>query len=164
MASVEANTAPAWAALALETVRAVAEAKERFTTDDVWERLDALEPDLAAIRDAKASWEDLRPALTPNQYPVESIYQLILLLPPEGIRVTRLELKLDGIVIDGEASSLGHGIEFRDKLVASPAFNRWQWEFPSPTSLPDGRATFRAEARPHDAAGEDGLTQEVTSL
>ena len=127
-------------------------------------RLDALEPELAAIRDANASWEDLRPALTPTQYPIESIYQLILLLPPEGIRVTRLELKLDGIVIDGEASSLGHGIEFRDKLVASPAFNRWLWEFPSPTSLPDGRATFRAEARPQDSVNEDGSTQEVTSL
>jgi len=111
-----------------------------------------LEPQLASIRDAKANWEDLRPALTPEQYPVESIYQLILLLPPEGIRVTRCELRSDGMVIDGEASSLGHGIEFRDKLVAAPAFQRWLWDFPQPTSLPDGRATFRAEARPVESA------------
>lgn len=43
MALVEANTAPAWAELALATVREVACAKEHFTTDDVWERLDAQE-------------------------------------------------------------------------------------------------------------------------
>ncbi len=111
-------------------------------------RLNELEPELLTIRDAKAAWEDLLPALTPNTYPVESIYQLVLLLPPEGIRVTRLEVKQDGMVIDGEASSLGHGIEFRDKLLSAPAFKRWIWEMPQPTSLPDGRATFRAEARP----------------
>lgn len=111
-------------------------------------RLDELEPELLTIRDAKAAWEDLLPALTPDTYPVESIYQLVLLLPPEGIRVTRLEVRQDGMVIDGEASSLGHGIEFRDKLLSAPAFKRWQWEMPQPTSLPDGRATFRAEARP----------------
>lgn len=127
------------------------------------QRLNEIEPQLSAIRDAKASWDDLRPALTPDLYPVESIYQLILLLPPEGIRVTRFELRTDGMVIDGEASSLGHGIEFRDKLVAAPAFKRWQWDFPAPTSLPDGRATFRAEARPPEAA-TDATGQEVTSL
>lgn len=111
-------------------------------------RLEDLEPELLTIRDAKAAWNDLLPALTPDTYPVESIYQLVLLLPPEGIRITRLEVRQDGMVIDGEASSLGHGIEFRDKLLSAPAFKRWTWEMPNPTSLPDGRATFRAEARP----------------
>jgi hypothetical protein len=115
-------------------------------------RLAALEPELMTIRDAKAAWDDLLPALTPDTYPVESIYQLVLLLPPEGIRVTRLEVRQDGMIVDGEASSLGHGIEFRDKLLSAPAFKRWKWEMPQPTSLPDGRATFRAEARPEETA------------
>ncbi|MBV6500350.1 MAG: hypothetical protein CJBNEKGG_02827 [Prosthecobacter sp.] len=128
-------------------------------------RLDEMAPQIESIREARAHWEDLRPALKPTEYPVESIYQLVQLLPPEGIRVTRLEIRLDGIVIDGEASSLGHGIEFRDKLTASPAFSHWQWEFPQPTSLPDGRATFRAEARPQETGTEgEGTSQEVTSL
>ena len=122
-------------------------------------RLKNLEPELVAIRDAKAAWDDLLPALTPETYPIESIHQLVILLPPEGIRLTRFEIRQDGIVLDGEASSLGHGIEFRDKLVAAPAFQRWKWEFPQPTSLPDGRATFRAEARPVEA--ENAETTEV---
>ncbi len=118
-------------------------------------RLDSMEPELISIRDAKAAWDDILPALTPGTYPVESIYQLVVLLPPEGIRLTRFEIRQDGIVLDGEASSLGHGIEFRDKLVAAPAFKRWSWEFPQPTSLPDGRATFRAEARPVEVAAPE---------
>jgi hypothetical protein len=122
-------------------------------------RLAELEPELLTIRDAKAAWEDLLPALTPNNYPVESIYQLVLLLPPEGIRVTRLEVKQDGMIIDGEASSLGHGIEFRDKLLSAPAFKRWTWEMPQPTSLPDGRATFRAEARPAESEAAINLEE-----
>jgi hypothetical protein len=126
-------------------------------------RLDDLETDLQTIRDAKANWEDILPALSPDTYPIESIYQLVNLLPPEGIRLTRFEIRLDGIVLDGEASSLGHGIEFRDRLIAAPAFKRWQWEFPQPTSLPDGRATFRAEARSAEEAAKEENT-EVTQL
>lgn len=126
-------------------------------------RLDALEVDLQTIRNAKANWDDILPSLTPDVYPIETIYQLVNLLPPEGIRLTRFEIRLDGIVLDGEASSLGHGIEFRDRLIAAPAFKRWKWEFPQPTSLPDGRATFRAEARTAEEAANEENT-EVTQL
>lgn len=147
------------AALAAFAMRVMLRERELAAEE---QRLNEVEPQLVSIRDAKSHWEDLRPAVTPDHYPVESIYQLILLLPPDGIRFTRMELRTDGIVIDGEASSLGHGIEFRDKLMAAPAFQRWQWDFPAPTSLPDGRATFRAEARPPAVLDENG--QEVTSL
>lgn len=113
-------------------------------------RLDDLEPSLAAIRDARSAWDDMRTAVNPEFYPVETLFQLVALLPAEGIRITRFEVREDGMVLDGEASSLGHGIEFRDKLVGAEAFQRWNWDFPQPTNLPDGRATFRAEARDPD--------------
>jgi len=124
-------------------------------------QLDALEPDLASIRDAQSAWEDMKFAITPDLYPVESLHQLVLLLPNENIRITRFEVREDGIVIDGEASSLGHGIDFREKLTSAEAFKRWTWEFPQPTSLPDGRATFRAEGRPIRGAEEN---TEITQL
>jgi hypothetical protein len=118
-------------------------------------RLDDLEPELVAIRDARSAWDDMRTAVNPEFFPVESLFQLVSLLPEEGIRLTRFEVREDGMVLDGEASSLGHGIEFRDKLVGAEAFKRWSWDFPQPTNLPDGRATFRAEAREPEAAPEE---------
>ncbi|HYF35519.1 MAG TPA: hypothetical protein VD994_09545, partial [Prosthecobacter sp.] len=55
-------------------------------------RLDALEPQLMSIREAREAWADLEPAITPDRYPVESFYQLVLLLPEENIRITRFEV------------------------------------------------------------------------
>ena len=112
-------------------------------------RLDALEPELASIREAQLGWDQLAGVMTPEEYPVELLHQLITLLPPEGIRLTRFELRPEGLVLDGEASSIGHGIQFRESLVSSPVFSSWGFErgFPQPTNLPDGRATFRAEGR-----------------
>lgn len=113
------------------------------------QRLDALEPQLEDIREAQMRWDLLGSVLTPEEYPVELLHQLITLLPPEGIRLTRFELRPEGLVLDGEASSIGHGIQFRESLVSSPVFASWGFErgFPQPTNLPDGRATFRAEGR-----------------
>ncbi len=124
-------------------------------------RLDALEPELVTIRDAQAAWEDMRHAITPDLYPVESLHQLVQLLPNENIRITRFEIREDGIIVEGVASSLGHGIDFREKLLSHEAFKRWVWDFPNPTNLNDGTATFRAEGRPTDAAATE---TEVTQL
>jgi hypothetical protein len=123
-------------------------------------RLEALEPELVTIRDAQAAWEDMRFAVTPDLYPVESLHQLVQLLPQQNIRITSFELREDGIVIAGAASSLGHGIDFREKLISHEAFKRWVWEFPNPTNLNDGTATFRAEGRPAElVAAETEVTQ-----
>ncbi len=112
-------------------------------------RLAELAPMLGEIEAARIHWEALGQALVPADYPVEIFHQLVLLLPPEGIRLTRLEIKTDMIVLDGEASSLTHGIQFRQALVSSPAFADWGFSqgFSQPVSLPDGRATFHAEGR-----------------
>jgi hypothetical protein len=124
-------------------------------------RMDELEPRITAVRDAQMQWETLAESLKPNHYPIENIHQLVELLPPEGIRITRMELRLDGIILNGEASSIVHGQEFRDKLSAAPAFRRWFWDMPNPTTLPDGRATFVATARLAEAvAAEQAANQE----
>lgn len=124
-------------------------------------RLDALEPDLMTIRDAQAAWDDMKFAITPDMYPVETLHQLIQILPPEGIRLTRFEVREDGIVLDGVASNLGLGINFREKVMSNEFFKRWLWDYPPPTSMNDGQATFHAEGRISDGTEEN---TEVTSL
>lgn len=125
------------------------------------ERLDAIEPELVTIRDAQAAWDDMRYAISPDLYPIETLHQLVKILPAENIRITRFEIREDGMVLDGEATSLGHGIDFREKLISHEAFKRWTWDFPNPTNLNDGRATFHAEARPVETASDE---TEVTQL
>lgn len=116
-------------------------------------RLAGLEPKLEAIRAANTQWTNLELALTPQHYPVELFYQVVELLPPEGIRITLFEMNADKLTIAGEASSVNHAISFREDLSGAPAFKDWGFAANTPSVLPDGRATFQAEGtRPSLAA------------
>ena len=112
-----------------------------------------LEPKLEAIREANTQWTNLELALTPQHYPVELFFQVVQLLPPEGIRLTLFEMNADKLTIAGEASSVNHAISFREDLAGAPAFKDWGFAASTPSVLPDGRATFQAEGtRPSLAA------------
>lgn len=113
------------------------------------ERLAGQEPQLRRIREARDHWAELQIALTPEQYAVELFHQLVLLLPPEGIRLTLFEIGDDKLTIAGEASTVNHAISLREDLAASAAFKDWKFGegFPSPSVLPDGRAEFHAEGK-----------------
>lgn len=116
-------------------------------------RLAKLDPQLEQIRDARARWASLEIALTPQHYPVELFFQVVQLLPPEGIRLTLFEMNADKLTIAGEASSVNHAISFREDLAGAPAFKDWGFAANTPSVLPDGRATFQAEGtRPSLAA------------
>lgn len=116
-------------------------------------RQNAVEPRLEAIRNATAQWSSLETALTPQHYPVELFFQVVQILPPEGIRLTLFELNGDKLTIAGEASSVNHAISFREDLAGAPAFKEWGFAAATPSVLPDGRATFQAEGtRPSLAA------------
>jgi hypothetical protein len=107
------------------------------------------EPQLQQIRDSRDLWMSLQTALTPDQYPVELFYQIVNLLPPEGIRLTLFELSEDKLILAGEASSIQHANNFREELSSKPAFKEWGFAegFPAPEVLPDNRAQFHAEGR-----------------
>jgi Tfp pilus assembly protein PilN len=122
--------------------------------------LDAQEPELQAIRDAQNQFSTLDPTLNRDQFVVEIFYQLVNLLPPEGIRITRFEVRSDSLIIDGEASSPQHAIDFRGELTGSEFFKEWGFDqgFAQNPSMQDGRATFRAEGRLQSPTeGEGGL-------
>ena len=100
---------------------------------------------MANIRDARSAWEDLQSAITPEMYPVEAFHQFVLLLPEQNIRLTSFEVREDGISFKGEASSMTHALQFRERLLAAEAFKRWDWDFPQPTTLQNGQASFTVE-------------------
>lgn len=112
-------------------------------------RLAAMEPQLEEIRFSRDKWMSLQGALTPGEYPVELFFQLVQLLPPEGIRLTLFELNEEKLTLAGEASSIQHANNFREELSSKPAFREWGFAdgFPTPEVMPDNRAQFRAEGR-----------------
>ena len=112
-------------------------------------RLAGMEPQLEDIRFSRDKWLSLQGALTPVEYPVELFFQLVQLLPPEGIRLTLFELNEEKLMLAGEASSIQHANNFREDLSSKPAFREWGFAegFPTPEVMPDNRAQFRAEGR-----------------
>jgi hypothetical protein len=119
--------------------------------------LDEQAPEVQAIRDAQQQFTTLDPTLNRDQFVVEMFYQLVNLLPPEGIRITRFEVRSDSLIIDGEASSPQHAIDFRGQLTGSDYFKEWGFDqgFSQNPSMQDGRATFRAEGRLNAPADEE---------
>jgi hypothetical protein len=119
--------------------------------------LDEQAPEVQAIRDAQQQFTTLDPTLNRDQFVVEMFYQLVNLLPPEGIRITRFEVRSDSLIIDGEASSPQHAIDFRGQLTGSDYFKEWGFDqgFSQNPSMQDGRATFRAEGRLNAPTDED---------
>ena len=117
-------------------------------------RIDAQFPELQAVRDAQTAFNTLDPALNRDQFIVEMFYQLVSLLPPKGIRITRFQVTAESLIIDGVASSTQHAIDFNGDLSGSEFFKDWGFEqgFTQNPSLQDGSATFRAEGRLQTAA------------
>jgi len=112
------------------------------------QRLNALEPELQTIRDAKSRWQVMEDAVTPDKSAMEIFHQVSQLLPPEGVRLEVFEMRDGHIILQGEAANQGLAGQLREDLARVPAFQGLEWDFPNADLQPDGRARFRAEAHP----------------
>jgi hypothetical protein len=122
--------------------------------------LNRQEPQLQKIRNAQIQFTTLDPTLNRDQFIVEIFYQLINLLPAEGIRILRFDIRADTISIDGEASSELDAINFRGEITTSEFFKGYGFDqgFVRQPPTPDGRSTFRAEGRLRPAEEDSELT------
>ncbi|MFZ4595566.1 MAG: hypothetical protein ACOYOF_15005 [Verrucomicrobiaceae bacterium] len=114
-------------------------------------RLTAVEPELQTIRDAKARWQIMEDAVTPDKSAMEIFHQVSQLLPPEGIRLEIFEMRDGHIILSGEAANQGLAGQFREDLQRVPTFSGLTWDLPNAELQPDGRARFRYEASPPEA-------------
>lgn len=103
----------------------------------------AQQPEIDIIREAQANWLEMEPAIDPNLYPLEIYHQIVSLLPPEGIRLKEFQMDAGKIVISGEATSVNHALNFKDKLAACQPLQRYTWITPVPAIREDNRAEFR---------------------
>ncbi len=123
------------------------------------------EPEADVVREARARWTALEPALEIDRYPVELFYQVARLFPEEGLRMTSFEITNGGqIVVRGEASSVPVAIRFKADLEGNPELQDYEWEIPPPENNGDvaefvAFGTYRfALPSEDDQAGGTGAT------
>jgi hypothetical protein len=105
--------------------------------------LEKVAPDLAAIGARKARWDTLAPAIDPNRYTVEILFQIAKSLPSDAIRITVFDQTKDQFMIQGEAPTANAAIEYGDQLKKNPDLKAFKLNVSPPTILPDDRAQFR---------------------
>lgn len=102
-------------------------------------------PEIAAVRETAKRWKSLEPALNPDHYPIERLFQAATLLPPEGVRLILLEQRGPALQLTGEARNAPAAFEFLEKLKKAPAWSAYRWQMPQPKLLANGSAQFQIE-------------------
>jgi hypothetical protein len=108
-------------------------------------RLSLQEPQVQAVRNAQLRWAALEPAVEPDLYPVEVFYQIVSLLPPEGIQLQEFAIDTDKLVVGGVASTTSHALKFQDAVQHCEPLHRYAWNFQQLSIKEDNRAIFRGE-------------------
>jgi hypothetical protein len=119
-------------------------------------QLSVQEPEVQAVRNAQLRWAALEPAVEPQLYPVEVFYQVVALLPPEGIQLQEFAFDSDKLVISGVATTANYALKFKDAIEHCEPLRRYTWNFPQPSIKEDNRAIFRAEGQLDGGALHEG--------
>jgi hypothetical protein len=112
------------------------------------EELKGQTPTVTAIEGTAARWRRVEWAVNPKLFPVEILYQISGLLPPDGLRLTGMDLEKGKVIVKGEASTAPGAFKFAEDIKANPELQMFTWQMPSPTLRPDGRAEFTIEGDP----------------
>ena len=121
---------------------------QRFVADRLSRRIQAQAPTVAAIEGTAERWRQVEWAVNPKLYPVELLYQVSQLLPPDGLRLTGLEVQKGKVIVRGEATTAPAAFKFGEDIKANPDLEMFTWSMPSPNLRPDGRAEFAIEGDP----------------
>ena len=105
-------------------------------------------PTVSAIQGTADRWRQVEWAVNPKLFPVELLYQVSGLLPPDGLRLTGLDLQKGKVIVKGEASTAPGAFKFAEDIKANSELKMFNWQMPSPTLRPDGRAEFTIEGEP----------------
>jgi hypothetical protein len=121
---------------------------QRNQAEELQKRLREEAPTVAAIQSAAEQWRNLQWAVDPRVYPVEVLHQVATLLPPQGLRLTALELEQGKVFVRGEATGAPAAFKLAEDIKANPELQLFTWQMRSPSLRPDGRAEFVIEGSP----------------
>jgi hypothetical protein len=121
---------------------------QKHVAANLREQLLRQSPTVAAIQKTAERWRQVEEAVNPNLYPVEVLYQVVGLLPPDGMRLTSFGVEKGKVTLRGEASTAPAAFKLAEDIKAKPELQIFNWQMPSPTLRPDGRAEFAIEGDP----------------
>jgi len=121
---------------------------QRRVAESLRAELEQQAPTVTAIQATAQRWKEIEWAVNPKLYPVEILYQVAGLLPPDGLRLTALEIQNGKVVIHGESSTAPAAFKLAEDIKAKADLQMFTWQMPSPTLRPDGRADFTIEGKP----------------
>lgn len=105
-------------------------------------QLAAAQPVQKFVLTAEARWRKLAPAIEPERYAVEVLYQVNKNLPADGIRITEFHLDATQWRIVGEAPSANLAIDYVSKLKAEKELGAFVIDAKPPQLLANEHAQF----------------------
>ncbi|MDB6075414.1 MAG: hypothetical protein JWO89_3054 [Verrucomicrobiaceae bacterium] len=100
----------------------------------------------AAVKRTSERWKALSPALDPRRYPMVIMSQITALMPPSGIAVRNLRVKLEEVEMKGDARDLTAANQFLEDLKKHKELSRFNWTMPQP-SVRDKTVTWRIQGK-----------------
>ncbi len=100
------------------------------------------------VKTTEARWKELAPAIEPQFYPVEVLFQLFQSLPTPDVQITVYDQTARSLSVQGEAPNAALAFQFAEKVKANADLKAYNFELGPPRILPNGHAQFRLEGKP----------------
>ena len=100
------------------------------------------QPQVDAVLAQQTRWKSLAPAIDPERYSVELLYQVFQSLPSAEVKITQFEQSPVDFRVQGEAPDASQAVALQEKLKSQPSLSGYQFEAGNPILLPNDHAQF----------------------
>jgi len=115
----------------------------RATNAQLRTDLEKIMPAVTAMQRTALQMDALAPAWNPENFPLEILNRLTALLPEQGVRLTRFEMKRSRIEISGESSTAREAFRYMQSVQDAEDLDQITWEDPpQPVPLPNNTTRF----------------------
>ena len=114
--------------------------------DELTASVEKISEPAAAVKRTSERWKAMSPALDPKRYPLVIMSQITALMPPSGITIGDMRIKLDDVEIKGIARDLTAANQFLEDLKKHKELKSFTWTMPVP-SVRDKTVTWRIQGK-----------------
>ena len=100
-----------------------------------------------AVKRTSERWKSLGPALDPKRYPMVIMGQITALMPPSGIAIRDLTIKMEEVQMKGDARDLTSAAQFLEDLKKHKELSRFNWTMPQPTVRDNKTVSWRIQGK-----------------